>query len=289
MGRPMAANLVGAGWPLTVYNRSAPSRDALVARGAQVADCPADLFAASDCIFLMLANDQAVDAVLGRGEADFESRVAGKIIVNLGTHAPAWSLELQYDIGIAGGRFVEAPVSGSRGPAEAGSLVAMLAGEEEAVRAVRPLMEPMCRQVVETGPVPSALRCKLAVNLYLIATVAALAEAAKLAQLQGVDPDAFAEVIGAGPLGSDVARAKLAKMIDGDFSPQAAIHDVCKNAELVEAAAVSAALHPVVFRGAKQLFDAVLASGGGAHDMAAVITAWDFGTSLMTEFPGSRP
>ena len=97
----------------------------------------------------------------------------------------------------------------------------------------RPLLAPMCREIVFTGAVPSAMACKMAVNLYLIASVAALAEATALATALKLDPAFLAQVIGSGPLGSAVANSKLAKMATGDFAPHAAISDVCKNAALV--------------------------------------------------------
>jgi 3-hydroxyisobutyrate dehydrogenase len=117
------------------------------------------------------------------------------------------------------------------------------------------------------------MACKIAVNLYLIASVAALAEAAALAGALGLDGAVLERVIGSGPLGSDVSRAKLAKMVTGDFAPQAAIRDVCKNAALVAATAASAGLDASTLAAAKEQFDAVLAGGGGELDMAAVVTA----------------
>ncbi|MEO7826292.1 MAG: NAD(P)-dependent oxidoreductase, partial [Allosphingosinicella sp.] len=187
MGAPMAANLVRAGFELAVYNRSAGPREAFRELGARVLSDAGGLFATCDTVILMLADDAAADQVLGRGSVDFAPRAAGRLIVNMGTHSPAWSKGLEDDICKVGGRFVEAPVSGSRGPAEAGRLVAMLAGRAEAVDAARPLLAPLCRDVVVTGEVPSAMACKLAVNLYLIASVAALAEAAALAAALELD------------------------------------------------------------------------------------------------------
>lgn len=275
MGSPMAANLLRVGVELAVYNRSAAPREALRQLGARAFFDAAGLFSACDVVILMLADDAATDQVLGRGSADFARRVAGRLIVNMGTHAPSWSKALEEDILAAGGRFVEAPVSGSRGPAEAGQLVAMVAGEAEALDAVRPLLAPLCREVVVTGRVPSAMACKMAVNLYLIASVAALAEAAALAKMLGLDPALFEQVIGSGPLGSDVARAKLAKMVSGDFAPQAALRDVCKNAALVADAAAAAGMDATLLGSARQRFDAALGDGGGDLDMSAVIGAFE--------------
>jgi len=274
MGAPMAARLCAAGFAPMVYNRSPGPPDALRALGAGTADTPAHLFASCDTIILMLADDAAVDAVLARGEADFVTRVQDRLIINMGTHSPAFSLALSQDIATAGGSFVEAPVSGSRGPAEAGELVAMIAGEANAVARARTLLAPMCSAIVSAGPVPAALALKLAVNLYLIASVTALAEAAHLARLSNVSLKQFSEVIGSGPLGSVVARAKLDKIARGDFAPQAAIVDVLKNARLVEALAEEVRAQVPLLRESRKRFETVAASGLGGLDMAAIIASY---------------
>lgn len=275
MGAPMAANLVRAGFAVVAYNRSAAPREALRALGGETVDTPAALFAAAEIVILMLADEAAVDAVLGRGGPDFAQRVGGHLIVNMGTHAPAYSRRLEAEVRAAGGAFVEAPVSGSRGPAEAGQLVAMLAGAPEAMARARPLFAPMCREVVDVGAVPGAMAMKLAVNLYLIATVAALAEAANLARALSLDPELFSRTILSGALRSDVAAAKLDKMVRGDFAPQAAISDVCKNAALVAAAAAQAEAYAPLLGESRRLFEAVRASGRGGQDMAAVLGAFE--------------
>jgi 3-hydroxyisobutyrate dehydrogenase len=270
----MAANLLRAGFPLAVYNRSKAPRTALALIGARAFSGPDGLFADCDTVILMLANDLATDQVLGRGSPRFVDRVAGKLIVNMGTHAPAWSKSLERDVIAAGGRFVEAPVSGSRVPAESGELIAMVAGEAGAVETTRPLLDPLCREVVLTGAVPSAMACKMAVNLYLIASVAALAEATALAKALDLSPAIFERVIGSGSLRSEVAGAKVAKMVSRDFRPQATIRDVCKNAALVDGAATMAGLDATILAAAKHRFDAAFEGGREELDMAAVITAY---------------
>src|SRR6218665_1860650 len=128
MGKPMAANLCRAGVALTAYNRSPGPRAELAELGAATVDTPDALFAACDTIILMLVDDAATDAVLGRGGPDFAARAAGRLIVNMGTHGPSYSRALEADIRAAGGSFVEAPVSGSRLPADAGPLGGTLGG-----------------------------------------------------------------------------------------------------------------------------------------------------------------
>ncbi|HWB34539.1 MAG TPA: NAD-binding protein, partial [Rugosimonospora sp.] len=205
-----------------------------------------------------------------RGTPAFAGLVAGHTFVHMGTTAPAYSAGLAADIHAAGGRYVEAPVSGSRVPAQRGELVAMLAGEPAVVAAVAPLLAPMCRQTVACGPVPGALVMKLVVNSYLLTTVAGLAETVHLAQRHGVDLHRLREVLDAGPMASDVSRVKLAKLIADDLAPQAAVADVLKNCELVaEAARATAAATPLL-DASHALYAEAVALGHGGDDMAAV-------------------
>jgi 3-hydroxyisobutyrate dehydrogenase len=279
MGEPMAANLLRAGTKLVVWNRTATKTEPFRSAGAAVAGSVAEVFERAPVVLAMLANGAAVDATLGRGTPGFAPMVAGRTLVHLGTTAPAYSRGLEADVRAAGGRYVEAPVSGSRGPAQAADLIAMLAGSPDAVAAVRPLLAPMCRQTVECGPVPSALTMKLAVNLYLITTVTGLAEAAHFAAVHGLDMDTFRAVLDAGPMASTVSRGKLAKLLAGDLSPQAAAADVLVNNELVAAAARAAGMASPVLDVSHALFDEAVAQGHGGEDMIAVIRALEARTA----------
>ena len=275
MGRPMAIHLCRAGLPVVVYNRSPLPLETLQKHGATIAPSPEALFDACDTIILMLADDASTDAVIGRGGTEFDQRMRNRLIINMGTHRPAYSRALEADIRAAGGAFVEAPVSGSRPSAEAGTLIAMVAGDNHAVARALPLLRTMCRDVVRVGAVPQALAMKMAVNHYLIATVAALSEAANLALALGLDLELFSSIIAGGQLGSEVASAKLAKILHRDFSPQASIRDVCKNAALVAGAAADAQVASPILDEARYLFESVLARGAGELDMAAVVSAFE--------------
>ena len=272
MGRPMATRLVRAGVPLTVWNRSSGAADALGALGAVVAPSPAEVFASCDVVLLMLADETAVDAVLGRRTPGL-GMVAGRTVVALGTTSTGFSAGLARDVEAAGGRYVEAPVSGSRVPAERGELVALVAGADDAVEHVEPLLGHLCRAVVRCGAVPSGLGTKLAVNLYLCTMVAGLAEAHHLAAAMGLDLVAFRRALDLGPMASAVSTLKLAKLADRDFEAQAAVRDVHTNTRLVaeEARAVGAA--SPLLDVARALFRETEDLGAGALDMAAVVTA----------------
>lgn len=277
----MALRLCRSRSTVIVYNRSPRPLEILRSYGATVAPTPDALFALCDTIILMLADDDATDAVLGRGRIEFSHRVQGRLIINMGTHRPAYSQMLEAEIRAAGGDFVEAPVSGSRPSAEAGTLVAMLAGDSKTVERAALLLKPMCREIMRAGEVPMALATKMAVNLYLVTTVAALAEAANLALRLGLNLDSFNSVIASGQLRSEVAAAKLAKIVQHDFSPQASIRDVCKNAALIAGTAAEANTPSPMLDQARRLFDMVHASGSGALDMAAVVSAF----AVMDEDP----
>jgi 3-hydroxyisobutyrate dehydrogenase len=269
----MALNLVRSGVPLLVWNRSAERVAPLRGAGARVAEFSDQVFAESDIVILMLANAGAVDTVLHRGTSKFDSLVNGKIIVTMGTTAPEYSEALQTNIRAAGGKYVEAPVSGSRKPAEAAQLVGMLAGEPEVVAIVKPLLGPTCRHQFECGPVPSALRMKLAVNLFLITMVTGLAEAFHFAQAHGLSLQQFREILDEGPMASSVSKMKLEKLVRGDFGVQAAIDDVLMNARLVENAARKARIASPLLDQSVDLYQATSELGRGVEDMAAVVFA----------------
>lgn len=273
MGRPMAGNLARAGTPLVVWSRTPANCAAAVEAGAEAAGTAADVFARCRIVILMLATEAAVDAVLGRGTERFAELAAGHVLVHMGTTSTAYSAGLAADVAAAGGQYVEAPVSGSRVPAERGELVAMLAGPAAAVAEVRPLLAPMCRQVVDCGAVPGGLTMKLAINLYLVTTVAALAEAVHFAERQGLDLGTFAAVLDAGQTASGISRLKVEKLRTRDFAVQAAIHDVRKNSRLVADAARTAGIAAPMVELADALYAETLALGFGDEDMAAVVRA----------------
>jgi 3-hydroxyisobutyrate dehydrogenase len=271
MGEPMATRLLTAGNDLTVWNRSAPARDRLVARGARAVATPAGVFAATDVVILMLADGRVVDDTLGRRGGRFGVEVAGRVVVNMGTVAPAYSLGLGEDLEAAGARFVEAPVSGSKGPAQAGELVGMLAGEPSALDVVEDLLGPLTSAVLRCGRVPQALETKLAVNTFLITMVVGLAEAYAFAGRRGVDLAVLRRVLDAGPMASTVSRGKLAKLVDGELSAQAAVSDVLYNSRLIlDAADQVTAVVPLMTACAGLLAETE-SRGLGSADMVAVV------------------
>jgi 3-hydroxyisobutyrate dehydrogenase len=268
MGRPMATNLLKAGVSLMTWTRSGARLD-----GAETARDVAAVFARAETVLMMLANGNVIDEVLGRGTPEFEQLVHDHTVVHMGTTSPEYSAGLGQAITAAGGRYVEAPVSGSRGPAENAQLVAMVAGDEGDRQRVRELVAPMCRQAVDCGAVPNGLLMKLAANTFLISMVAGLAESFHFAEEHGLDLALLRDVLDAGPMASFVSRQKASMTVDRSFPVQAAIADVHYNNRLITAAAREKGIASPLLDVCEELFAESVDLGHGQADMAAVVTA----------------
>ena len=272
MGRPMATNLVRAGLDVLVWNRSPGPAAALADAGARVASSPAEVFDSCPTVLLMLADDDATDAVLAGTARPLRDLVDGRLVVNLATVPPPYSANLARRVGAAGGRYVECPVSGSRGPAEQGTLVGLLAGAADDKQRVRPLLEPLCRDVTDCGEVPAGQSTKLAVNLFLVTLVAGLAESFAMARAQGLDAGVLEQVLRTGPMASAVSVAKGEKLLRGDFEPQASVANVLYNCELIWQEARAHGARTPLLDATRGLFAETAETCPGL-DMAAVVHA----------------
>lgn len=288
MGQPMALNLARAGVDLVVWNRSPARVEPLRAAGARSATSVDDVFARASTVFLMLVDERVTDTVLGRGTPRFGERVAGHLLVSTGSVSPGYSRDLAADVVAHGGRFVESPVSGQRGPAEAGELVTFVGGDPTDIDEVLPLLEPMTKTAIVCGGPGRALTMKLAVNHYLNVMVAALAEATHFADAQGLDRSLFARAILAGPLASDLAAMKLGQLIDGDFEVRAAASDAHTSSRLIGDAARAAHLATPLLDLATTLYEETTQLGEERRDMIAVIDAISARTEReRTDRPGA--
>lgn len=273
MGQPMAANLIGAGVDLVIWNRSPERCATLQERGATVANSARQVFELADIVILMLASSAAMDEVLERRRPGFNDLVRNRTVIHMGTTSPGYSAELAAEVRSTGGFYVECPVSGSRKPAEAGQLVGMLAGDHEREPALRETLAPMCQQLFVCGEVPSALLMKLSVNLFLITMVTGLCEAYHFADKNGLDVRLLQAVLDAGPMASSVSKTKLSKLVEHDFSVQASIVDVLKNAQLVSEASNKAQLASPLMDVCLDLYSETASNDGGGLDMAGVVRA----------------
>ncbi len=272
MGQPMALRLAEAGVELVVWNRTPGRCDPVVTAGARAVATVAEVAAACATLVVMLADEVAVADVLDLGGPGFPDLVRERLVIAMGTYPPASSVALQEAVRAAGGCYVEAPVSGSRAAAEAGALVAMLAGDDPAALArTEQLLAPLVSRSVRCGTAPSALLTKLTVNSYMITMLTGLAEAVHLGDRLGIDRQVLSEVLLGGTLASPVLATKLAKLVTGDLSAQAAVTDVAKNTALITTAAQRAGAAAPLAEVCHRLFAEAVAQGRGAEDLIAVI------------------
>lgn len=269
MGTPMALNL-SRRFPLTVWNRNPDKYEALQRSGTNIgiAETPSQVLEQSDVIFTMLFNESAFENIMDRA---FYTALSGKTLVNTSSVSAEFSQRLAAEVSKAGGNFVEMPVSGSRIPAENGTLVGMMAGDEAVAQQIRPVLEPITSVAVYCGPVGMGLKTKYAVNLFLITMTAGLAESMNLARAQGLNLDAFAQVLQAGPMASAYSGLKIQKMLNQDWSAQAAIKDCYNSTQLIQSAATESGVQSPLIQLCGTLYAQAIQSGLGEEDMISVM------------------
>lgn len=273
MGEPMAANVVQAGFDVRVWNRSQPPLTRLEAAGATRAGTPWEVLRSCDATIVMLSTEDVIADVLRPDGKEFRAAIAGHGLVHMATTSAEFSARLGEAVRGAGGWYVEAPVSGSRAPAETGQLVAMTAGDSDRLDELEPVLAAMCHRVLRCGEPPAGTRMKFAVNIYLIALVTALAEAYHFAQAQHLDLSTFAEAVNSGQMACPIAAVKLDKLQRGDLRPQAAIPDVYKNNRLIAEAARHARLSTPLLDTCHDLYREALDNGLAGLDMVGVVRA----------------
>ena len=266
----MAQNLLGAGHEVVVWNRSTGPLEIIRSSGAIAVTSPAEVFAQVQAVIFMLANEMALDGALARGTREFHERMKGRLIISMGTNLPDYSRKLAQEIIVAGGRYVEAPVSGSRVPAMQGQLVGLLAGKQADLEVTRPILAPLCRKTIDCGSIGTALEMKLAINLMLNTFQAGMAEAVYFADKLGLDLGAFESAIAAGPMDCGFTQTKLPKLIARNYAVQAALSDACHSTQLISSVGRSAQLNTPMLDTAQSLYASGIELGLSGLDMCAV-------------------
>ena len=218
MGRPMAKNLLKAGYSLVVHDKFA-KHDDLIALGAKACASNKEVAALSDVIITMLPNSPHVrEAVLGK-DGIVDGAKPGSILVDMSSIAPAVSQELCAAVKEKGIVMLDAPVSGGEPKAIEGTLAIMVGGAEDAFETVKPILEKMGTSVVHVGDIGAGNVTKLATQIIVALNIAAVSEAFVLATKAGVKPEAVFNAIKGGLAGSTVMNAKIPMIMDGNFKP----------------------------------------------------------------------
>lgn len=219
MGHPMAANLLKAGHPLTVWNRTASRGDDLVAQGAKRAATPRELAAASEVIITIVSDPPAVESVFWGESGVFAGLRKGSLIIESSTVSPSLEKRAAATAAAHGAEFLEAPVTGGTWGAEKGELVFMVGGEAATLKRAEPVLGAMGKRWFHLGPIGAGQTVKLAMNLLLDLEVEAFAEALALVTRAGVPGQSLFEVMQSSMGRSPVIDLKGSNMLKGEFKP----------------------------------------------------------------------
>ena len=219
MGKPMAKNLMKAGYELVVYDVIAANVDNVVAAGAQAGASSKDVAEQCSFIITMLPNSPHVKTVVMGENGVLEGAQAGTVLVDMSSIAPLASQEIAAACGEKGVKMLDAPVSGGEPKAIDGTLAIMVGGDKELFDQVKDVLAVMGSSVVYCGTIGAGNTTKLANQIIVAANIAACAEAFILAKKAGVDPAVVFEAIKGGLAGSTVMNAKVPMMLERDFNP----------------------------------------------------------------------
>lgn len=276
MGAPMARHLVQAGFDVRAWNRTLEKAQPLAVHGVQVCSSPAEAMRGADFLLTMLADADAVaDSVTADGAlaeaARANGRSSGALIwvqaSTVGIDGTARLARLAADAGV---RYVDAPVLGTRGPAESGQLTVLASGDDDLRERCAPLFDAYGARTVWLGEGDRASRFKLVMNSWVLALTTATAEAMALAGGLGLDPHRFLDAIEGGPLDVGYAHVKGEMMTKREFAPAFPAWGAVKDAGLILDAAQVAGVRMAVADGVRTAMQATVDAGHGDEDMASV-------------------
>ncbi|HEV2523032.1 MAG TPA: NAD(P)-dependent oxidoreductase [Candidatus Acidoferrales bacterium] len=219
MGHPMGANLLKAGYQLTVWNRTASRGDDLVARGARRAANPRELAVASEVVITIVSDPPALESVLWGEAGVFAGMRRGSVLIESSTVSPNLEKRAAASAAALGAEFLEAPVTGGTWGAEKGELVFMAGGEASTLERVQPVLSAMGKKWFHLGPVGAGQTVKLAMNLLLDLEVEAFAEALALVTRAGVPGQSLFDVMQSSMGRSGVIELKGGNMLKGEYKP----------------------------------------------------------------------
>ena len=221
MGLPMARNVLDAGFPLTVFNRTPERCAPVVEAGATLAATPAELARASDVVITMVADGDAVRALLDGPDGLLAGAQSDLVLAEMSTIGPLAAHELAAHCAEHGVAMIDAPVSGSIAVATAGQLTILAGGEEAALERARPVLDAMSKAVLHLGPSGSGAAIKLSINLIIGATVQSVSEALVVAEASGIEREAAYDAIASSVVGSTFVDYKRDAWLDPDGTPTA--------------------------------------------------------------------
>ena len=277
MGRPMARNLLKAGFSLAVHSRSPGPVDELAVAGAEPRTSPAEVAAAAEVVITMLPDTSDVELVLF-GEEGVSSRIRpGSLVVDMSTIDPLATRHFAEKLSDSGAGLVDAPVSGGEKGAVEGTLSIMVGGSEADVARAMPLLRAMGSTVVHVGDCGAGQVAKACNQLVVASTIQAVAEALALAERAGVDPRRVREALLGGFAGSKILEIHGQRMLDRTFTPGFRSRLHLKDARIVLDTAQRVGSAVPAFSIAADALRRLVDDGGGELDHSALFTLLERG------------
>ncbi|OKP97423.1 NAD(P)-dependent oxidoreductase [Paenibacillus sp. P46E] len=275
MGAPMASNLLRSGFGVTVYNRTSSKSEPLRAEGAQVAATSQEAAKGKDIIITMISNDDSIREVFYGANGILDVIKPGATVVDSSTISPGLAREIAAAVEERGGKFLDAPVTGSKPAAIEGTLVFMVGGSADVIEEHRDIFDSMGRLLLHMGGNGSGAVAKLAHNAMVGIHNVALAEGFSIAVKSGVPADKFLELVKNGSAGSKQAELKGQKIIDNDFSNQFSLALMLKDLKLASSLSDSTGVPSPMLGVAKSMFQAGFNHGFGDEDLSAVVKSYE--------------
>lgn len=271
MGEPMARNVLQAGFPLTVWNRSPEKAAALAEAGATVASSPAEVGAASEVLVTMVSDDAALEAVLFGPHGAAAAMAEGSTVIDMSTTSIPAMEKTASTLAERGIGFVDAPVFGSTEPAASGDLWAIVGASDADLARVRPQLDAMTGSVFHMGPVGAGSAMKVSGNLIVTGMLALLGESMAIGQRAGLDQAKMLEVLDAIDFKSPLYTGKGQQVIDNDFAPRFPLKHALKDARLAASEGARLGVPTRSVDGVVADFAAAAEAGHGEEDCIAVI------------------
>lgn len=275
MGKPMARNLMKAGYSLVVHNRSRAKVDELAKEGATAASSPKEVAAAVDVIITMLPNSPDVELVALGPNGIKEGAKRGQLFIDMSTINPIVSQQISKEFSALGVAMVDAPVSGGEQGAINAALSIMAGGEPNDFERALPIFNALGKTITHMGPLGAGGFTKLANQIIVAINLTAIGEALVFGTKAGVNPEKMIRALSGGLAGSKCLDQKSEKILSGDFAPGFKIDLHAKDLNLIADAARSVGVPIPTAAFVEQLFSALRVRGRGGLDHSAVITLFE--------------
>ncbi|MBX3065091.1 MAG: NAD(P)-dependent oxidoreductase [Anaerolineae bacterium] len=270
MGQPMALNLLRAGYPLVVYNRTPERSKALSAAGAQVANSPATVAHQAEIVITMVSDSAAVEIVILGDNGVIEGLQTGSVVIDMSTIAPKVTQKIAAKLAERDVAMLDAPVSGGVAGANGGSLSIMVGGEAAVVARCLPILQTLGQKITHVGAVGMGQNTKLCNQIVGMGTLAAVAEGLRFARASGLDVTQIIEVLGAGAAGS-WQLANTGKLIDAqDWRPGFRVALALKDMRLALTEAEQLGLDLTGTETTTDMFERLVRSGAGELGVQAL-------------------